>query len=226
MSNKKLIGMPMHSTGDSSMGTGKAYLEYLKQYGTVILLSPDSFVPNLDLLVLPGGKDLINGNPSDFSFYNSDGERFLEWFDFNTLPKYIENRIPVYGICRGFQTICRHFGMPLVQDIWWDHGTSKDTSDTTAHGIHYSPVINQLLGDTKISLPKKIESFHHQGLLSNNVHPDFEVLAVSDEKDPDLQLVEFFIHRELPIIGQQGHPERSFAELPDFLIKRLLKLEV
>lgn len=222
MKKEKLIGVPLWNQGENSVGAGKAYLEYLKKFGTVILLSPNAFVPNLDLLVLPGGKDVANGNRNDFSFMNSDNERFLEWFDANTLPKYIEARIPIYGICRGMQAICRYFEMDLCQNIWWNHGYSDNDADLKAHKINYYKPAIDLAKEHGIGLPKEIESFHHQGLLIENCLPEFEILATSTEEREEYRIVEFAQHRELPIVIQQGHPERSWAQLPTFLINRLL----
>jgi gamma-glutamyl-gamma-aminobutyrate hydrolase PuuD len=220
---RKLIAVPMYNLGDNSAGATKPYLEYLNKFGTVILLAPDAFVPEIDLLVLPGGKDIFNGNTEEFSFWNSDNERFLEWFDANTLPKYIKNGTAVYGICRGMQALVKHFNMPLVQNIWWDHGYSKDETDLKAHKIYYTDFCKAMVKGNSIHLPKEIESFHHQGLLEKNLDKEnFELLAVSAEEHEDYKIVEFAMHKKLPIIMQQGHPERSLAALPEFLIKLLL----
>lgn len=62
---KKTIGIVGWSTGDQSFGTSKQYLEHLKDFGTVVILGPDSHIKGLDLVFLPGGKDVIVGNPND-----------------------------------------------------------------------------------------------------------------------------------------------------------------
>jgi hypothetical protein len=111
--------------------------------------------------------------------------------------------------------------MPLVQNIWWDHGYSKDEADLKAHKIHYTDYCKDLTKD--LNLPKEIESFHHQGLLEKNLNTNnFNLLAVSDERNPDYNMVEFCSHKTLPIIMQQGHAERSHGILPEFLINSLL----
>lgn len=221
---KKLIGIPGWSQGSESFGVTKPYLEYIKQYGTAVVLSPDTFIENLDLLFLPGGKDLINGNSSDFSFYNSAGEAFLEWFDANTLRHYIDSGTSVWGTCRGMQSIMKYFGAPLIQHIWWDHGDSKDENDLKAHKIIYTNKITKEVWDNaEINLPKEIESFHHQGVFVSDLPEDFELLACSAEANKELRLVEYARHKTLPIVVKQGHSERSFDELSDYLIKGLLE---
>ena len=221
MNKKILIGIPMWNQGDTSVGATKPYLEYLKKYGTVILLSPDTFLPEIDLLVLPGGKDVANGNPNDFSYYNSDNERFLEYFDNFTLQKYIESGTRILGICRGFQVLCKYFGIPLIQNIWWDHGDSKDTADLKAHKLHYLKY-----QDRQKETPA-CGSWHHQGVSLASVvkNGNFDIIAyeaVSLNIDEDYKIVEYMEHKTLPILAIQTHPERNDNALERFLIKKLL----
>lgn len=212
--------MPLYSTGDNSVGISKAYAEFAKTFGDLIILSPNSFV-KVDLLILPGGKDLIDGGAGDYSFYNSDGERFLEHFDRNTLPKYIEAGIPIYGICRGFQSLMKHFGVPLIQDIYWNHGLSKDTADLKAHKVKYTIQARDYINIDKA--PKEMGSWHHQGVFVKDIPESMTVISYADDS-PMINncLVEHFIHNNLPIAGTQSHPERSFNSVDFNLINRLL----
>lgn len=218
---KKLIGVPMWNQGENSVGATKPYLEFLKTYGTVILLSPDTFIPNLDLLVLPGGKDIVHGNGEDFSFYSSDNERFLEHFDKYTLPKYIDNNTSILGICRGFQALMRHFNVPIIPNIWWDHGHSKDLSDTKANKLVFRKYKNREGGGMHVG------SWHHQGVNVSSVdaNPELSVIAYCESganKNPDYMIVEYVEHISKPIIGIQSHPERNFNDLDHALIKLLV----
>lgn len=213
--------------GENAVGVAKSYLEYFKEYGQVIMLSPNTFIPDLDLLVLPGGKDIVHGNPDDFSFYMSDNERFLEYFDKFTLPKYIENQTPIYAICRGFQAICRHFNIPIIPHIYWNHGYSKDETDTKANDLSYLKY-QELFGHGRLATIK-IGSWHHQGvsMASMENNPDFDVIAftkdVKTNTYSNYNIVEFIEHKTLPIIAEQSHPERNQNSLEDFLIRKLLK---
>ena len=223
---KKLIGIPGWSVGETTFGVGKAYLEYIKQYGEIIILTPRAYVPDLDLLVLPGGKDVINGNEDDYSFKNSAGEHFLEIFDYYTLPKYIESNTPIYGICRGMQAIMKHFKIPLIQDIWWDHGYSKDENDTKVNTLNYLKYKH--IQDAKNGT-KTVGSWHHQGVsMASMINPnqvDFDVIAYcGNYVDNRYNIVEFAEHKELPIVVEQSHPERNGAMLERFLFEKLLKV--
>lgn len=220
--SKPIIALPMWNQGENSVGATKTYLEYLKGFGEVILLAPGTFLPTIDLLVLPGGKDIAHGNSEDFSFLNSDNERFLEHFDKFTLPKYVEAKIPILGICRGMQAIMHYFGIPLIQDIWWDHGYSKDENDSKPNTLVYKKYYE--LGQGKDAV-KTIGSWHHQGVSVEDVkhQGDFDVIAhTMDSAIEKFQIVEYVEHKSLPIIGIQSHPERNRNKLDEFLIRSLL----
>lgn len=219
----KKIGIVGWSTGDNSFGVSKPYLEHIKQYGTPIILSPDTFLPDLDLVILPGGKDIINSG--GYSFWNSGGEPFLEYFDKNTLPLYIEAKTPIYGTCRGFQSLLNHFGIPLIQDINWDHGYSKDESDIDEHIVFLHNSLNNLKGvkSHKNQHYRFVEtgSWHHQCAMEMDVVKCADLRILGTTKDG---VVEFFEHKTLPIAGAQTHVERDHNCVSEFLISKLLKL--
>lgn len=218
----KIIGIPGWSLGEQSFGVSKPYVEYLKQYGQTVILSPNSFIP-VDLLVLPGGKDVMGGGHGDFSFWNSDHERFLEHFDNYTLPRYIDNGTPIFGICRGFQTLMRHFGVKITQNIDWDHGYSKDESDTNEHNLLLSDTYKT--GYKGYSPPKACGSWHHQCVLETDLDKSqWELVGCTNDgtlKDP-FYVVEYVKHTSLPIAATQSHPERNWNSLEKRLILELL----
>lgn len=99
----KRIGIVGWGTGENSFGVSKPYLNYFKTYGEVFILGPNEEVDStLDLLILPGGKDV---NPLRYgqipSLFTGYQEPLLEYFDVTMLPRYIEQGVPIFGICRG-----------------------------------------------------------------------------------------------------------------------------
>ena len=51
---KKII-IPGWSTGDSSWGVTKPYLDFFSNYGQVDIITPRKGIVEADLLVIPGG---------------------------------------------------------------------------------------------------------------------------------------------------------------------------
>jgi gamma-glutamyl-gamma-aminobutyrate hydrolase PuuD len=217
---KKIIAIPGWSTGDQSFGVSKPYAEHLSRFGDIIILTPNSFVPNIDLLFLPGGKDVMHGGQGEFSFLNSDGERFLEHFDKYTLPKYIEEGTPIFGTCRGFQTLLRHFNVPLIQNIYWEHAEDDRKTGYQTHKVTLSEYGSEILYNYSGKRTTKIEigSWHHQGAYSRDVvNSNLHSLGQTDD-----EVCEFFIHPERPIAGAQGHVERDENYMATGLIELLL----
>jgi len=88
----------------TSVGVSLPYLTYFTKFGNVIIVNPVAILveENLDLLVIPGGPDVSTirylGKGDKHSFFNQKPDQAREWFDVNMLPKYIEKRIPIFGI--------------------------------------------------------------------------------------------------------------------------------
>ena len=62
----KKIGIVGWSTGESSFGVTKPYLQYLSSFGQVEILTPSKYIrEDLDLIVLPGGVLLPEVNSSN-----------------------------------------------------------------------------------------------------------------------------------------------------------------
>jgi gamma-glutamyl-gamma-aminobutyrate hydrolase PuuD len=226
-SNKPTIGIVGWSTGDNSFGATKAYLHYLSFFGNVRILTPRSDIDqDLDLVVMPGGKDTL---PSKYNqvpgYYNSDPDQFKEHFYNVNLKQYVEAGIPIFGICLGFQMLCTYFGGELTQNIdLGAHGYSDEKNAGRGE------LVNDLIFDNKfIALEanlmrdnklKKIKvcSLHHQGIMIDDMPDDLEVIAKTKD-----DVVEFMRHRKFPIAGCQNHPEEDFNPLSIYMIKALIK---
>jgi len=100
------IGIPGWLVGPNSFGVGINYMEFAKESlggEDIRILLPDSPIwTDLDLLMLTGGADV---NPSRYNeppgFYTDKPDILKEYFDVHVLPQYIEQRTPIFGICRG-----------------------------------------------------------------------------------------------------------------------------
>jgi len=100
----KKIGLVAWKTGENSFGATVPYLEFFSQFGTVELIMPNEteIRKDLDLMVLPGGPDVdpmrYLSEDEGLSFQMGKQCPFRERFDTVLLPKYVEQRVPLFGI--------------------------------------------------------------------------------------------------------------------------------
>lgn len=94
----KKIGIVGYAVNDM-FGIGTSYANYFSQFGEVVILTPETPVLDLDLLVIPGGPDV---NPSRYgekpNFKTGKQCPFREYFDEVMLPQYIDKRTKMVGI--------------------------------------------------------------------------------------------------------------------------------
>lgn len=235
----KVIGIPGYKQQDSNgFGVGNHYLNLASRYGNPRIIMPwEEHVP-VDLLILPGGMDI---NPTSYGeipqFNTGNQDVFKQFFFDKRLATYVEAQTPIFGICLGFQQLAAHFGSKITQHMGW-HKQSTGRM-TKGHEVRVTPNI-AVLG---VQLAAKDETFevnshHHQGVVLSDLSPELMPLLVAaneeygDDKllkgEVNIQhnIVESFIHRDLPIAGCQYHPEEWYDWASDLLIKRLLKLEL
>lgn len=210
----KLVGIPAWDLKqDEYFGVTHPYLVWItKDLGCIpVIITPD-YMPAVDLLVLPGGLDV---DPKRYGetpdYYTSKPNLFLEHFDRNYLPKYIKQGTPVFGICRGLQTLNVHFGGTLNQDIL-NHPTSSRTSGPVDL-VH--DVFNVEFGIKSKTPAFKAGSWHHQSV--KDLGEGLEVLLLSHDDH-----VEALKHETLPVFAVQFHPERMNDSFSYNIVKYLL----
>jgi len=216
----KKILIPGWSTGDNSWGVTKPYLDYFSQFGQVEILTPRKGIENCDLLILPGGMDQ---SPKDYDqvpgFYTGNVDVYKDYFFRQNLPQYVENKIPIFGICLGMQQICTYFGSSLTQHM--HHETSSYRTELT-HFV--KPVTGYskdhgYLYDRSKNAGFKVNSLHHQAVSQWDLSKQLEPLFV----DENGWFVEMVKHRVLPIYGIQWHEEEIQCNEPVYkVIKTLL----
>jgi putative glutamine amidotransferase len=196
-------------------GVPTKYMEWASQFGELIILSPqNNMQENLDLLILPGGGDI---NPMTYGktpFYNlGRSNPYLEYFDKEILPKYIENKTPIFGICRGMQAINIAFKGTLKNINGHPTNYSGDRKEKK-HYMHSLNKPNELIA---------INSLHHQIIdrIGTNILP---IAKHCDDKGKEKQTIEAITHKELPIAGVQYHPEEINDKFAIELVNELLKI--
>lgn len=188
-------------------------------------------IHDLDLLVLPGGADI---SPITYSqlplpecgYPNQE----YEWFDKFIMPIYIENRTPIFGICRGAQRIAVEFGGSLHQHV---PGLPKSTNGhfATQHNnegsrskvVEYLKTNNNYLFlDEVQNSYKGINSLHHQTINLINTNKVKSVAISNNFKNVEEILVE-----GENIFGIQYHIEElKNTKRIDFVINKLINKEV
>lgn len=120
-------------------------------------------------------------------------------------------KIPILGICLGFQAMC------------YAQGSSVDELKTIKHGQVYSI---ELLSDRPEEIfegyPPKFESVRYHSLHVSNAAPSVVPLALTKDENGTLLMAAKI--RERPWFGVQYHPESCCSELGGQLIKNFLEL--
>lgn len=126
-------------------------------------------------VVLTGGNSLVKygGNAPE----RDEADRLL-------IGMAADGRIPLYGFCRGMQSILDYFGSGLV--------------DVAGHVARRHRVSG---GESSM----EVNSYHRQGCVRLAAGP---LAAVMWSEDGVIEMVR---HKELPIAGTMWHPEREEA---------------
>lgn len=203
----KIIGIPGWVVGDTTFGVKFSYLEFIQKFGIARILTPmdSENPPEVDMIITPGGTDV---SPVSYGavpgFRTQRSNPWLEHFDNNILPEYIERETPVFAICRGAQQIWAKYGGHIDQHNGW-HEQSKHDTDR-CHELYFKAGYHQYS-----KLIDKVTSRHHQCMDSSEpygVPDELNVIAYAKVgNDGAKQVVEVFEHKERQIFGVQFHPE-------------------
>lgn len=120
------------------------------------------------------------------------------------------NKLPILGICLGFQAIAESFGAHLVH------------LPVTRHG-HPSRLIgidpaDPLLGKLATTSPT-VGRYHSWGIAPTSL-PD-TLIATSFDEEGNLMSIR---HRDLPLFGTQFHPESIISDCGLHILASYLKL--
>lgn len=216
--NQPKIGIVGWNVGENSFGATKPYMEFLSRYGDVYILPPSATIlEDLDLLVLPGGKDTMSINYNQVpSFFNTDPDIMKEFFLLNNLGKYVANGTPIFGICLGLQMLNVHLGGDLRQHVAHPYNENEKRYELI-HKCDFTPAYSNLKKTLQLTKEFKVNSLHHQGVHITNLAPKLKAILQFED------VIEAFIHEKLPIAAVQYHPEEIYDEVSDYLIKTLIK---
>ena len=200
-----IVGTVKTLPDDNTMfGVHEDYMNFVEQFGSPVIIprvSRKDFFRNfkVEALVLPGGADV---DPYRYSsnrlsaearkmWYCYPADPYMEHFDTEILPGLFHAGFPVFGICRGLQTLNVHFGGTLRNVDWHPQSINKK------HKIHRVTVSS---GEVQ-GIEMGVNSFHHQAI--GRLATGFRVSAFTEDG-----IIEGIKHETLPISAVQWHPER------------------
>jgi len=229
-----IIGIPV-STSKTQYYINMAYVDYAEESGLdPVLITPRSDIGAVakacDGLILPGGSDI------EPTFYGEDNvasysvDPFKDDFERKVLYAFVEQKKPIFGICRGFQLIAREYLLANPDEESWltyyqhinKHSLAENLSIPRSVPSHMVDCRADLYGGKKSDeLSMFVNSMHHQALIADKkVSPAGSKLKIvastrngMDSKDKGYVVEAFRLNTKgSRILAVQWHPE----ELRDY----------
>lgn len=157
----------------------------------------------MDALLISGGDDLYNAFIENETCELDDIINYeRDVLEYRLLHRAIEEKKPVFGICRGYQLINVFFGGDLYKDIRKDGYKYRYTPFAWKDiFLKKGRLLNLLTKQKEI----RINTLHHQAV--KTVPKNFKVEAI--DKDDIIQSISYKTKDNL-IFGVQWHPEYLF----------------
>lgn len=186
------------------------YIRAIQKLGAEPIIASEHTDPTeFDGLLLCGGGDpdpTLFGEKNQGS-YGISTER--DQTELTCIHAFLTAEKPILGICRGNQILNVAFGGTLIQHLPTANNHIAPGQDLY-HTIHTDGLLRRFYGRKM-----QVNSSHHQGI--GKLGRGLEVMAVATDG-----VIEAVVHRRLPVVGVQFHPERMENGLP--LIKAVLGL--
>lgn len=139
-------------------------------------------------------------------------------FDWLLLARAHEERMPIFGICRGFQSLNVFRGGKLIQDLpsqqpsHVEHDPEEDPSKPFAHMVRIAP--STLLNHAQQETQTQVNSLHHQAVRE----PGKGLRVIAWAEDGVIEAVQNEDLAEHYVLGVQWHPERTH-EMDEFSLQ-------
>lgn len=232
---KPIVGVPSaFQEPEDEFGRGasvvpQSYLRALEVAGAAPLLIPiterestlRALYAHIDGLLLVGGVDIDParyGESPHPALGKVDAQR--DWVELTITPWALADGLPVFGICRGIQTLNVVAGGPLWQDItaqapealrhtyYPDHPYNR-----LSHSVQLErgSRLAKILGDLEV----KVNSLHHQAIkeMGAGLH--------ATARAPDGMIEGIESNDGAWVVGVQWHPEWLLEDVPR--MKRLFE---
>lgn len=155
-----------------------------------------NFLSNLDLdgLILSGGDNIGDDLKRDKT-------------EKHVLEFAINNRLPLFGVCRGMQVINNFFSGTILKSNSTKHIANSHQVDILESPFSKILTVNQI----------NVNSFH-QNLIKSEVLGNDLIPFAMDTSD---NTIEGFFHKSLPVSGVMWHPERTPTDYSKTLLQNI-----
>jgi len=162
--------------------------------------SAEVYADIADAILFTGGADW---NPRRYGAQNEKNIKYnndLDALELALFEAFYKRKKPMFGICRGIQTINVAMGGTLWQDI--PSQVEGKHSQAMEHYVNSTKgsIMNELFGDRFLT-----NSHHHQAV--KECGEGLRATAFSDNG-----VIEAIEHESLPIFAVQWHPERMIGD--------------
>ncbi len=114
---------------------------------------------------------------------------------------YYHDKVPVLGVCLGHQAIGEFFGAKLKKNVVPTHGKVHTVRKVSPHAL-------------TASLPNNFQVTRYHSLQLEDLPEELEVILETEPGE-----VMGIVHRDLPILGIQYHPEAYLTQFGLELVK-------
>lgn len=175
------------------------WIRFLEHHGLDFVLVPNSIDDPVQFCRSKNVSSILLTNGENVGECSAHDKTEIALLEYAAIEK-----IRTLGVCRGMQLMNVYFGGKIV--------------DVAGHVAvrHEIPLCTKDILDSWKIKKLNINSYHKQGVTSENMAPPLKSFAVSDDS-----VVEGLLHKKLPMIGLQWHPERE--PLLDPLNGKILK---
>lgn len=190
--DRKVVLISSGGCGDGSLGA----IAFRSLGFDVYYTNDPANIHLADLVILPGGADV------DFTRYNGNSKLcghpspMMEAFDRAVLPIALKDEIPIFGICRGHQSLWVELGGKLEEDITDRH--SKIRHMIGGHDVHGNwgkAIVNSLHHQApKYPIPNSdiaIQMHAPDGTIEAFSYAGF---AVAVQWHPEMMMSEKWVH--------------------------------
>ena len=203
----------------------KGFVEGVKEVGGIPLILPigdedmaRAYVSMVDKLILTGGQNVDPKFYDEEKTIDSDDYHLQrDIFELALIKEAIQQKKPIFSVCRGTQLFNVAMGGTLFQDIedHWQDSTAEYTTQRLA--TEPDNILREIYGEIS-----HINSFHHQSI--KDLAPNLKVIAY-DPKDNIIEAV--MTTDQIRFLGVQWHPESLYENRPkdkklfDYVVNKL-----